>query len=486
MAAADSELEASSGPTVRDRVIVRWFVRLAIVVAIIAVAAQLAEIPWRSALRGYDNTFNHLWLRSLMVDGDWHFANDVEACDTLAEEDRVYVRALPPTETGHMPNKYGVGWAVLTAPAYLLADAVVRIGGAVGVWSLTADGFNAVYQATIHLWHVALAVVALVLTRRALARYLDEPWATAGVVTVWLGSPLVYYQTSNAGMSHNAVFFGVAVALFGLVEGLDRRARGSTSAGAGALPWLLAGAGLGLAAITRYQAAVFGLLALAALLVVFRRHGLGDAAADAGFVVLGAVPFIAIQLLAWRVVYGRWLVFSYGEEGEAFNWMHPELGNVLFSSWHGLFYWHPLLLLALIGLIGWTVSAARRAQPSLQADLATGQRAFPGLLTAALLGCALATIYINASWWCWWFAAAFGSRAFDGALVGLMAGQAFLLARAGPRTRRILLVAGGMLAVWNIYAFVLYRTAAISRADPVTWFEMLAAAPRLLQQLAFE
>ena len=39
--------------------------------------SRLVEIPERSALRGYDNTFNYLWLRSAMVDHDWDFRNDL-------------------------------------------------------------------------------------------------------------------------------------------------------------------------------------------------------------------------------------------------------------------------------------------------------------------------------------------------------------------------------------------------------------------------
>src|SRR4051812_7429442 len=36
-----------------------------------------------SMLRGTDNTCYYFWLRSAMVDGDWSFANDLEACNTL-------------------------------------------------------------------------------------------------------------------------------------------------------------------------------------------------------------------------------------------------------------------------------------------------------------------------------------------------------------------------------------------------------------------
>jgi hypothetical protein len=43
-----------------------------------------------------------------------------------------------------------------------------------------------------------------------------------------------------------------------------------------------------------------------------------------------------------------------------------------------------------------------------------------------------------------------------------------------------------VLIAWNVYIFVLFRTSSIPRGDPVTWWDMLRAAPRLFQHLAFE
>lgn len=436
---------------------VRWLVRSAFVIGVFACAVQLVEIPWRSALRGYDNTFNYLWLRSLMVDGDWDFANDLNEANTLAEQSLEHARALPPTAIGRVPNKYGIGWSLLSVPGYILADVVVRTGNGVGVWSLPRDGFNPVYQVALQLWHVALAWLALVLARRVLTTWIAEPWATVGVVTVWLGSPLLYYQTSNIAMTHNAAFFAITVAAFGLVRGVAQPTAW--------WPWILAGAGFGLAAITRYQTLVFGLLAVWALVERLRQFG-WRGGWMVGAMVAGFVPFIALQCFAWHVVYGRWLVFSYGVEEERFNWLEPAFASNLFSPWHGLFYWHPLLFIAMAGL-AWAAFARR------------------GVMLA-WFGSALATIYVNAAWWCWWFAGSFGNRAFDAALLALMAGQSWLFARANRLGRRILAVACGFLIVWNLYVFVLYRAAAISRSERVTWGEMLRAAARLPDQFRFE
>lgn len=436
----------------------RIFTGLAAFVGLVLFVSQLAEIPHRSALRGYDNTFNYLWLRSAMVDGDWDFRNDLAACDTLVEEHRASALALPPTEAGRIPNKYGIGWAVLTLPFYLVADAVVWLGRATGLWSLGRDGFNWVYQLAVQVGHAALAVVALILACRTIERWLgDRRAAVAGVLAVWAASPLIYYQTINVSMSHGAAFFLVSVLAFalgratcgGAAEGDPLRARW----------WLLAGAAFGLAAITRFQLAAFGAVIAWAML------GSRPVGVRLALVAAGAAPFLLLQMWAWRVVYGSWLTFSYGVEGESFHWTSPELLNSLFSPWHGLFYWHPFLFVAMAGAIAWAWSQRGHA--------------------VAWCGVVAVTIYVNAAWWCWWFASSFGNRGFDAALLPLMAGAAWLFQRASGRWRAALCIVAVAAAAWNTYLVILYRTGAISRHAPLTWSEMLEAAEQLPDALRF-
>ncbi|MBS0630735.1 MAG: hypothetical protein JSS11_02395 [Verrucomicrobia bacterium] len=439
---SDKAVSAPGGKLLRG-----WIVGCA-VAACLLVTTQLLEMPWRSALRGYDNTFNYLWLRSAMVDGDWDFRNDLAACNTLEPEFRASALALAPTPAGRIPNKYGTGWAVLTLPFYLVADGITAAGRALGWWTWPRDGFNPVYQTCIQIGHVALALLALWLAAKAIAAWLgDRTWVPLAVLAVWAASPLLYYQTANIGMAHGAAFFAVALCAYALVRARD----------GARWWWLLAGAGWGLAVTTRFQLGVFGLLAAWYWWDQLRQGG--RIAGPVGWFAAGAAPLLALQLWAWHVVYGRWLVFSYGGEGESFHWTRPELFNALCSPWHGLFYWHPLLLVAALGLLAWAWRARGLAA-----------------VWVAVLGL---TLYINAAWWCWWFASAFGGRAWDAALLALMAGFAWLLQRAGRRGRAFLLVLAGIAALWNFYLITLYRTAAIPRNEPVTWGQMIEAAGKL-------
>ncbi|CAM3038451.1 ArnT family glycosyltransferase [Rariglobus hedericola] len=431
----------------------RWFVLACVVIAIGLFVSQLVEIPKRSAMRGSDNTFNYLWLRSLMVGGDLDFRDDLDACNTLVPELKTTIPQLPLTKTGVVTNKYGVGWSLVSVPFYLAADGIVGTGRALGVWNLERDGYNWVYQVCLQTGHFLLAGFALFLAYRVTRRWCAREPAVLGVAMLWAASPMLYYQTSNLSMSHGVTFFALVLCLYALQR--------TEAAPERWLWWMLAGAGLGLATITRYQTAVFGLVPVWAILMQVRttknlpamsRQGLAFAA--------GAVPFVALQMVAWKIVYGSWLLYSYGAEAEPFYWTKPVFAEVLFSAKHGLFYWHPLLLAGCAGLIA---VAWKRG----------------GLLWAGVVVTAI-SVYVNAAWWCWWFGSSFGSRAFEGAFLFFMVGLAWCFERLSERATRWLFAAGASLVVWNLLWLLLYRMALVSRNDAVTYGDVVRAWWKLI------
>jgi hypothetical protein len=94
---------------------------------------------------------------------------------------------------------------------------------------------------------------------------------------------------------------------------------------------------------------------------------------------------------------------------------------------------------------------------------------------APLLVVFLLTIYVNAAWWCWWFGASFGQRAFDGSMPALILGLAWLFEHYGGRSADRLFRMGGILAVTNVLALILYRFQLIPRNQPVTWLDGASA-----------
>ena len=361
----------------------------------------------------------------------------------------------PPRRTAHrhrpdaesLRSRLGLG----RTPACLVADAALALARATGLTRAPRDGFGPAYQVALQTAHFALALLAVFLAFRVARRWFDPESAALGALLIWLCSPLLYYQTSNLSISHGVTFFSVTLCLWSLLRAQEDPA---------ALRWwLLAGAATGLACITRFQTALFGLLPLWAWINLRRTLPAPWRALAA--MVLGGAPFIALQLFAWKIVYGRWLVFSYGENNESFDFLHPAFPELLFSPRHGLFYWHPFLAAGFAGLFFWAWRERRFAAP--------------------LLVCALLTLYVNASWWCWWFGASFGHRAFEAPLLGLMLGLAWFFTRATPRTRTVPFRTGLAFACLKLGLLLLYRTSLISRNRPVTWAQSAGAALRIFR-----
>jgi hypothetical protein len=106
-------------------------------------------------------------------------------------------------------------------------------------------------------------------------------------------------------------------------------------------------------------------------------------------VTVGLLGFMP-QLIYYKVVTGNWFVYSY--RGESFDFLHPELWNILFSTDRGAVFWAPILALALIGL------------PLMRKHLKEWAIALYVFLPTWL--------WIMSSWHSWQFGVSYGHRIF--------------------------------------------------------------------------
>ena len=113
-------------------------------------------MPELSAVRGWDNSFYVMWVRSAVIDHDIHFANEIEINNTIAEGDRAG-QILPTHLDGIFPNKYGIGWGLTSAPFFIVADVIVIGLRAAGWESLPRDGYNFIYQTMLQLGQLTYA-----------------------------------------------------------------------------------------------------------------------------------------------------------------------------------------------------------------------------------------------------------------------------------------------------------------------------------------
>jgi len=415
----------------------RTTLNLAALLAALAITVVVGGVAWtgwdmfgsarKSMLQGWDDSYYYLYLPSAVIDHDLDFSNQIAQSATMNADMRASSLALPPTPTGLIPNKYPPGWALGSLPFFLVAHAFSPAG---------STGFEPSYVAAVWLGQLFYAIIGVGLAIKILARYFSPAISSVIALAVWLASPLVYYQSARLAMSHSQVFM-LAMAMFWLsLQLLDGDKRFRT--------WCLLGFTAALLVVTRNLAIVYCTLPL---LIVARR--LRSVSAAVAF-LSGAAGPIVVQLLCWKILYGSWLVYSYG--GERFNFSQLHLTAVLFSPLHGWFYWHPLMLVGIAGFLLWAW-----ARPE-------------GIAWMISL---IAVVFLDAAWPMWWLGSSFGHRGFEVATFFAMIGFASLWDAFRDRSilRRLLALTAALAIAWNVALFALFLTQRIPREKPVSYVE---------------
>ena len=376
-----------------------------------ALAFALAIPSFTGFSVGADSLNYFAYTSSILADRDLDLANQWEALG---------LEVKSKTPRGLVPNAMSVGPGVIWLPAVALTHLwLAWTGGPVNALLLSVP-----YHAAAAVTTIAVLLASAFVLARGLASRFDRTVSVAAVSATLLASPILYYATIQPLMSHALTFAFSACCLSFVLHAENERTLRA---------WAWCGCALGLAMLCRAQAAPLGLLVIVGL---FRaRAGWKEA------LVAGVAAFIgfAPQLLSWRVLYGSFFTIPQGDN--FIDWTRGHGIDVLISADRGLFNWHPILLLGLVGL----------------AFFMRGLGAYG----AAALAIFAFTAFLNGSVLDWNASAAFGARRFDLVLPLLGLGLAALLARARPLLARrpLLLPAAALLfaTAWNISLIDLTR-----------------------------
>jgi hypothetical protein len=268
----------------------------------------------------------------------------------------------------------------------------------------------------------------------------------ATLICVTWGTNLFHYATFDGTFSHAYAFFVVCLWLWLLERWWEEPTlRRSVALGGVA----------GINVLVRHSNAIFLLLLPLYGIVGWRDLGPRVAALRdrwrqlATAAAVGALVLLP-QLALYKAQTGAWLVNTYALMGLQFSFGSPHLFGVLAGTQKGLFFWSPVLLLAVVGVF----VAAGRAK---------------ALVLPAVLIFAMQT-YLIASWGDWQFGASFGHRGFtDGlALAAPFIASSFAWA---SRHRRVMPVfaAGATAAVLlSVAQMIQYWIGVLPYAD-TTW-----------------
>jgi hypothetical protein len=365
------------------------------------------------------------------------------------------------TETGRRINFGTIGAPLLWSPFYAVADVSTRVRRNLGA-EVNADGFSQPYIAAVAYASAFYGWLALVLGYFAARTLLiDQPftarldrlegphytrldgeldrqrnalWAT---LAVWVGTPLVFYMYVAPPMAHACSAF--AVALF-LVTWMRVR-RHWSFAGCAALGALAA-----LMAMVREQDALIAVGPTADLgWTLIKRFGNHNRKR----LIVGAAVGVAAFVLAYLPQLAAYVALN-GYPGPSrlvgrkINWMAPHMLGVLASPSHGLLFWTPLVVLALVGLVIAARQGLAREGKAVGASGSPARDLFPIWLVLVFAG----QVYVAGSVESWTVAGAFGQRRFVGLSALFVVGLAFAWAFATTRLRRAVLAVLASLCIW--------------------------------------
>jgi hypothetical protein len=331
------------------------------------------------------------YLASTWFDGDLLFFDEWAQAGLIRGGELLFKDV---TETNHLSNHWTAGTSLAWYPAFLGADALTRISG-----RPAHGGFAAPYVAAIALTS-ALAGLFVLLAGVHIARaYFGDRSAALAAIAIWLGSPLAWYSLLHASMSH-----AISAAVCAGVVLLSLKLRDEMT-----LARVFAvGLAIGFACAVRPQNIT---IALVPFFVADVRPLLRSTHA----LLLGGLIAALPQLIVSTILYGGPLVFV-NIGGRAHSWqMFTRFRplETIFSWYHGLATWTPLLVVAIAGL----VLLYRHDRGLARAGLATF--ASQWLLLSAL-----------ERWF--WGGASFGQRRFDSCTIFFIIGVAAVLHRV-PR-----------------------------------------------------
>lgn len=406
-------------------------------------------------------------LRSLLFDGDLRVDNEYQYyADTATQF------SSSPRVFGPIPeySKYTLGLGIILLPFFALGHLLAII---VHQFSPTTavNGLSWPYELSYCLGSIGFGIASLIVSYKFARRYFSKTACLLAVAGVWFASPLTYYLFLEVSMSHAVSAFLIALFLYGIF----------TKPWQKQWPWQVAlGLTIGMAAWVRPQDVLFILIPILVAAVAFKLPGdnsqqnplptlsfpsiiqaIKNWQIWRSLVILigvaGLMQLPQIFIYIWQ--YGGLEKIPYLEEGKAsgnngsFNWFQPALWQVLVSGHRGLFTWHPLTLLSIIGLgLTW--------------------RKFPRLNSALLIGFA-AQVYFIAAWWCWWQGASVGGRMFANCTFLFVFGLAALWDNfSGRQWQKWGLGITVFLISWNGLIVLQYQSAMIPPEAPITLTEL--------------
>jgi hypothetical protein len=368
----------------------------------------------------WDMTLYYSYLPALFIYDDLKFEQPTKEWD----ERHFYMNS---DDNGNRYVKMTSGLAIMYSPFFALGHLYASASEI-----HPADGFSSPYRLALLASSLFFALWGLHFLRRVLERFFSPIVSNLSVILLFVGSNMPHYSFVEP-MSHVYNFFLVSLILYLSFKFIDKPSFKF------AIPiGVLAGLMI-LIRPTNIIVLLFPVIYLASTGSLkhaseWLKYGL--TAAIFGFLALSP------QLLYWHYMTGSWIIYSYNDEH--FFFLQPHIWDGLFSYRKGWFVYSPLLLFAAVGFI---------------ALFKKSKLLFGSSITVLFLG-----LWVNLSWWCWWYGGGFGARSLIDFLPFMALGlAAFLkwLAQQNKLIKTPIILALSFLSLWSIFMNKQYKSSII-------------------------
>lgn len=385
---------------------------------------------------GGDGYGYYSYLRSAFFDRDLDFENEMRQFDEMYGAHTLESRLTPTGKTG---NPFAVGWSILYAPFFVLALALSKLGNFSDAFSL--PGYNFPFQFLISFGTVFYSLFGLGFLYGALRKIFQSSSSWLASFFVLFASPLIFYIIYEPSMSHGVSFFSLSFLFYWSLKVYYEEKNDKKNA-------IVLGALLGISLLIRWQNLIFILIPI--LVLSRKRAKISDFLAF--LIPIAAASFL--QIIFFKILYGSFFIIP---QGSGFLTFDFKIFQFLFSGYHGLFFWHPIFLFGLTGLI-----------LSYQRD-----KFLFYALSIPLVG----QILINSGLSDWFGGSSFGSRRMIGSLFIFAYGLAFLFDFVKNKSiySKILVMVLIFFSGWNYFLMIASARGLLLLDKPLLMQEFFAS-----------
>lgn len=338
-----------------------------------------------------DGVGYYVYIQSLILDRDFSFLNNLESLGVSHQ-----FGWFSPIHNNYISNPFAMGTGVAWIPFFLLAHLITLIANILVVkagFTFHTDGTSYIYVAILSLGSCFYGLLALFLSFKVAKRFFSSEDSFLAMLAIWTTSPFVFNFYWMPTHSHLIDSFAIALFLFLWIGSKDKD---------GLFWWFCYGLAFGFATLVRWQNLLFGIL----LLIPPRKLVIPYI-----LFLFGAFLTFLPQLVVWKIIYGKFILIPQGKE--FMQWTNPEILKFLFSSWHGLYSWTPIIFFSTLGLF-WFYKKNKR-------------------ISACFLIAFLLQVYVNSCVSDWWAGTSFGARRITGLTFVFLLGLASFFSFLGKR-----------------------------------------------------